>query len=160
MNKYFRDVTTEEKIQSLKTDNPHGICAYKTDADIVDHQTLILQFENGSTASHTMICGAPRGDRTIHIVGTRGEIEGRWSTNIVNLYRADGSHESYDVAKEIDRADHHLGGDTELMRDFVRFLNGLPAGISCTTISDSLNGHKCVYMADRSRVELKEEPIA
>ena len=159
MSKYFRDVTTEEKIQSLKTDNPHGVCAYKTDADIVDHQTLILQFENGSTASHTMICGAPRGDRTIHIVGTRGEIEGRWSTNIVNLYRADGSHESYDVEKEIDRADHHLGGDTELMRDFVRFLNGLPVGISCTTISESLNGHKCVYMADRSRVEQKEEPI-
>ena len=159
MSKYFREVTTEEKIQSLKTDNPHGVCAYKTDADIVDHQTLILQFENGSTASHTMICGAPRGDRTIHIVGTRGEIEGRWSTNIVNLYRADGSHESYDVEKEIDRADHHLGGDTELMRDFVRFLNELPAGISCTTISESLNGHKCVYMADRSRVEQKEEPI-
>ena len=106
-----------------------------------------------------MICGAPRGDRTIHVVGTNGEIEGRWSENTIYLYNADESYRSFDISEEIDKADNHLGGDTELVRDFIRTLNDLPAGISCTTIFDSLNGHKCVYACDQSRMEKKEVEI-
>lgn len=40
--KEYFELTKEEKEESLKTNNPHGVCAWKTNADIVDHQTVIL----------------------------------------------------------------------------------------------------------------------
>lgn len=66
------ELTLEEKIHSLKTDNPHGVCVYKSGATVVDHQTVIMQFENGSTASHSMLCSAQRAGRSLYVLGTQG----------------------------------------------------------------------------------------
>lgn len=157
--KYFRDVTQEEKLESLKTNNPHGECAYKTNATVVDHQTLILEFENGSTATHSMVCGACRGDRTIHILGTNGEIEGRLSENIIKVFSAYNPPQSINVNDLIAASDNHMGGDTELMCDFVKMLNGENPSISCTSISDSIIGHLTVFKADESRQTGKTKNI-
>lgn len=51
----------------MKTYNPHGVCIYKTDGDIVDHQQVIIEFENGSTAGHTLTLGAMRPGRILHL---------------------------------------------------------------------------------------------
>ena len=46
------------------------------DNDIVDHQSVIIEFEDGSTATHNMVGGSARPARNIHILGTTGEILG------------------------------------------------------------------------------------
>ena len=47
----------------------------------------------------------------------------------------------------------HYGGDELLARDFVDYMLGAEPSISCTSLDDSVNGHLCVYAADKSRVE-------
>lgn len=60
LGKPYEEATREEKTQSLKTFNPHGECAFKVQSDLVDHQAVILQFSDGSTATHSMIQGSVR----------------------------------------------------------------------------------------------------
>ena len=45
----------------------------------------------------------------------------------------------------------HGGGDERLTADFVKFICGEEPSLACTSIFDSMMGHMCVYMADKSR---------
>lgn len=164
INKDYRDITKDEKIESLKTYNPHGECAYKTNSDLVDHQTLILKFSNGSTATHSMIQGAVRACRLIRIVGTRGEIQGMIESSkfVVRKYDFDNAsytEEVHDVSSEIAASDHHAGGDDGIIRDFVNMISGGKTSISCTKIEDSIYGHLCVYKADEAMEKSQVEKI-
>ena len=147
------EITREEKTESLKTVNPHGVCAYKTGSDLVDHQVLILQFANGSTATHSLIQGAVRACRLIRIMGTKGEIQGMIEDSkfVVRTYdfdNADYKEREYDVSAEFSKDDHHAGGDEGIIRDFINMLQGGETSVSCTKIQDSIYGHLCVYKAD------------
>ncbi len=154
-------LTKEEKIQSLKTNNPQGLCAYKAGATVVDHQTVNIEFENGSTASHGMLCSAQRAGRSLMVLGTKGEIEG-WAGDgklyvrtfdVENRCNIDkGKERVIDFnAKDQSEKGGHFGGDYLLAVDFVKYMQGETPSISCTSIEDSVNGHLCVYAADISR---------
>ena len=151
------DLTREEKIESLKTNNPHGVCAYKTDMDIVDHQTVTIQFANGSTLNHTMTQGSMRAGRNIFIQGTDGEIEGWAETGefVVRTWDYDSKsyiEKKYDMKAEGNNERGHFGGDKAIVMDFINYLQGEPASISCTHITDSIYGHMSVYAAEKSRL--------
>jgi predicted dehydrogenase len=153
LNKNEDEITLEEKVDSLKTINPHGRCAYKTDSDIVDHQALMLHFKNGSTATHSMIQGAVRPCRTIRIMCTKGEIDGVLDESVFKVRTYDFNtawynERTYNVTDLIDKDDHHAGGDLGIIKDFVAMLNCGETSISCTKIQDSIYGHLCVYKAD------------
>ncbi|MBE5739391.1 MAG: Gfo/Idh/MocA family oxidoreductase [Clostridiales bacterium] len=155
LNKPYEQATREEKTQSLKTFNPHGECAFKTKSDLVDHQAVIMQFRNGSTATHSMIQGAIRPCRTIRVMGTEGEIDGMIETCVYHVRKydfetAEYTEKSYDVRKDIPENDHHAGGDEGIIIDFIRMLRKEKPSISCTKIQDSIYGHLCVYKADES----------
>ncbi len=152
------ELTEENKIQALKTCEPVGECAYKTNSDLVDHQCLILKFANGSTAMHSMISSVPRPGRKIHIIGTDGEIEGFFESNKFHIRKFDFETGYYkettvDVSQNVEQGVDHGGGDICLMRDFVKRMRGEKPSISATDISDSINGHECVYSAEKSRKE-------
>lgn len=163
--KEWYEVSTEERIDSLKTYNPHGLCAYKTNANVVDHQAVMIEFENCSTATHGMMCSAQRAGRSFYILGTKGEIEGWGGDGKIYIRTFDSvNHDNIDKGKErvIDfnnndqsEAGGHYGGDELLARDFVDYMLGAEPSISCTSLDDSVNGHLCVYAADKSRVEGK-----
>ena len=152
--KKYEDLTVEEKVESLKTDNPMGRCIYKTDADIVDRQALIVEFENGSIATHSMISGVARPGRNILVVGTKGEIQGFLEDNkfIVRTYNPANClwNERVEEITNVVQGDGHSGGDSRLVNDFVNMELGLPRSISSTVIEDSINGHLLVYAADES----------
>lgn len=156
LNKPFNEITDEEKEAFLKKDI-YGKCAYTCGGDIVDRQNLIVNFENGSLATFNMVGGSMRASRFIHIVGTLGEIEGVLETDEITLrtYTRDalmGKTETIDV-HPINNAKHggHSGGDYAIMHDLIRYLNGDDSSISITSIEDSINGHLCVYAADKAR---------
>ena len=46
----------------------------------------------------------------------------------------------------------HFGGDKAIVMDFINYLQGEPASISCTHITDSIYGHMSVYAAEKSRL--------
>ena len=145
--------TREQKAESLRTDNPLGRCVWHCDNDVVDHQSLIVEFENGATATHNMLCAAARSTRTMHLLGTRGEIEGDMDRGIIHLRQFNRDNQWLPLEQEIKinvAGDMHGGGDMGLVEDFVRVLRGQRTSPGATRIEDSLNGHLIAYAADQA----------
>jgi len=160
LNKPLNEITKEEKLEFLKHDN-YGRCAYIAGGDIVDRQNVIIQFHNGSQVSFTLVAGATKPDRYIHIVGRCGEIEGKIEEGLITLRKYDPSPANFygvesviDVnSKVVNNAEFggHNGGDFAIMNDIIRYLNGDTSSISITTLDDSVNGHLCVFAAEKAR---------
>lgn len=156
---HLENPTMEDKIESLKTTNPHGRCVWKCDNDVVDHQSIVIEFEDGSTATHNMIGGASRPSRSIHLIGTEGEIQGVLEDSKFVIRHIDSrpgheySEELVDLNLTTDMHGAfggHGGGDLRLVADFCSTLKGREPSISCTTLDDSVNGHLIGFRADQS----------
>lgn len=155
---HINDPTDEQKLESLRTDNPLGRCAWKCDINIVDHQSVMIQFEDGSIAAHNLVGGTAKGGRKIHILGSRGEIEGSLEEGVFMLRHPDpGCDHGYKEEKvELDiKMDGHGGGDLRLVEDFIKVVRGGSPSISTTDLNDSIYGHLIGFLADRSMDEGK-----
>ncbi len=158
------DEITQEDINEQLKKSAYGRCVYE-DKDLVDRQNIIVKFENGSVGSFDLIGAAAKGDRNIHIVGEDGEIFGSHSDNMFTVRKYDFKNKCYEETKyDVSEGaqDEHRGGDTGMMRSMCNYLNGDRSDVSITNINDSINGHLCVYAADKSRksekiINLKEE---
>jgi predicted dehydrogenase len=145
--------TTEQKIESLKTDNPYGRCVWHSDNDVVDHQSVIIEFENGTTVSHNMVGGSSKPCRSIQIIGTKGEIKGDMEDGffVVRYPDATWGNEYTEERYEVNvNNDMHGGGDLRLVEDFVNVVSGNEPSISTTKLEDSINGHLIAFAADES----------
>lgn len=69
------DPTEENVYEAIKT-GPYGRCVYHCDNDVVDHEVVDMEFENGATAVFTMTAFTKNTRRTIRVMGTLGELEG------------------------------------------------------------------------------------
>ncbi len=150
-------VDRAEREKLLKGENPHGGCAY-IDRDLVDHQSVMIEFENGATATLNMTGGASRAGRDIHVVCERGEIQGFLESNrfVVRRYipeLADYKEECVEITEDVSGA--HSGGDLRLAADFVARVRGDEPSISCTSIDDSIAGHLLTIGAEISRKQAK-----
>lgn len=152
--------TIEDKIHSLKTDNIHGRCVWDCNHTVVDHQSVLLNFANGATATLNMIGGTSKPERNIHIIGTKGEIKGVFDDSIFVVRRINNGVEQGWTEETVDlniggdksgMTGSHGGGDLRLVEDFVRVLQGRQPSISCTSIHDSIYGHLSVFRAEQSR---------
>ncbi|MCD4669848.1 MAG: Gfo/Idh/MocA family oxidoreductase [Actinomycetia bacterium] len=145
--------TREQMIESLSTDNPHGRCIWKCDNNVVDHQSVVIQFSDGSTATHNMVGGVSKPGRYLHIVGTAGEIRGCLEDGTFTIYKPDTrpGHETSEEKVELNvSAEMHGGGDLRLVEDFVNVINGAEHSISTTCIEDSVYGHLAGFAADEA----------
>jgi predicted dehydrogenase len=160
---HIADPTVEQKLESLRTDNPYGRCVWHCDNDVVDHQTVAVEFTNGVTASHDMLCATARPCRKVHVVGTRGEIEGDMEAHQLTVrhpWPVNG-HEYREEAVALDEGGGgHGGGDSRLVADFVATVAGESASQAVTRIEDSLNGHLIAFAADRAMRERRVVEIA
>lgn len=159
---HLQSPTVERKAQSLRTDNPYGRCAWKCGHDVVDHQSVLIQFEDGSTATHNMVGGTARPTRAIHLLGTRGEIQGDFEESRFVVRHIDprpGHEYSEEVVDLNVHGDMHGaftghgGGDLRLVADFLRVVRGEPASLSTTGIEDSVRGHLIGFLADEAMRE-------
>ncbi len=153
--KNYEDVTMEEKIESLKTYNPHGVCAYKAGGDIVDHQNVSIHFADGSTATHNVTLGVMAPGRSIWIVGTAGELEGNIEEGVLQWKKYDKKTslhtvETFRFEDTAGETGGHFGGDKGIVNDFCDILEGKQPSISCTSIQNSIVGHVLTYKADES----------
>ena len=151
-----------QKEASLKADNPYGRCVWRCDNDVVDHQSVVVSFADGSTATHNMVGGTARPSRSIHLLGTKGEIQGVFEESRIVVRHIDTApgceytEETIDLNETGDMhgaTGGHGGGDLRLVSDFVNTLRGLPRSISCTSLEDSLAGHSIGFSADRAMEE-------
>lgn len=155
--------TIEDKIKLMKSDSPYARCMYKCDNNVVDHQSVLINFANGATATHNMVGGSSQPRRNIHIVGTKGEIYGNFEESKFYVSKIDPSPDAVNEECRIEEVDlnvngdmvgaygGHGGGDERLAEDFVKFIQGEKPSLACTSIFDSVAGHLAVYLADESR---------
>lgn len=155
--------TIEDKIALMKSDSPYARCIYKCDNNVVDHQSVMVNFASGATGTHNMVGGSSEPRRNIHIVGTKGEIFGNFEESKFTVLKINPSpnahHEECDVevvdlnvsGDMVGAYGGHGGGDERLAEDFVKFIRGEKPSLACTSIFDSVAGHLSVYLADKSR---------
>jgi predicted dehydrogenase len=157
-----------EKLEHLRTASPYGRCVWRCDNDVVDHQSVLVEFADGTTATHDMFCATARPERRIHIVGTAGEIEGEMEAGWIKLRRPDLRPVPDSNTEELVRIDEdlgtdgggHGGGDERLIADFVAVLRGEPGSRGTTRIEDSLTGHLICFAADTAMRERRVVEIA
>ena len=154
--------TDEDRINLLKGDSNYGRCIYKCDNNVVDHQSVLVNFESGATGTHNMVGGSSKPLRRIHIVGTKGEIWGDFEESKFYLSKIHPTKTDEKIVTEYDlnvsgdmvgAYGGHGGGDEKLAEDFVKFQRGEKPSLACTSVFDSVAGHLCVYLADKSREE-------
>lgn len=160
---HIENPTIEDKIALMKTDSPYARCIYKCDNDVVDHQSVLVNFKSGATGTHNMVGGSSESLRRIHIIGTKGEISGEFEKSVFTVKKINPSPDAHNEECDIETVDlkvtgdmvgafgGHGGGDARLAQDFVSFVRGENTSLACTSIFDSLAGHMSVYMADKSR---------
>lgn len=153
--------TDEQKLESLRTTNPFGRCAWRCDNDVVDHQVVIVEFADGTMGSFSLFTNAADGGRDIWIIGAEGDIEGNAEDGLIKLRRhcrgedpKESTVETIDPAARGSNQDSgHGGGDEQLIADFVATLRGEEHGRGSTRIQDSLAGHLIAFAADAAMIE-------
>ncbi len=144
----------EDIIQALRT-NPYGRCVYRCDNDVCDHQVVGMEFENGATAVFTVSAFSLENNRTLKIMGTKGEVGGCMETGELKLKRFD------DMSVTKIKIEHdgtkHCGGDGGLMDYFVETINNYEK-VSHKVDKWMFDSHKVAFFAEKSR--LKEEIIS
>jgi predicted dehydrogenase len=152
----------EQKIESLKGDNPYGRCVWKCDNDVVDHQSVAIEFADGVSATLNMIGGSSKPTRSLHLLGTHGEIQGVMEDSRFVIRHIDPrpgyefSEETVDLTQGGDMTGAfggHGGGDMRLVEDFLKVVRGEAPSLSATSIEDSVTGHLLGFNADRARRE-------
>lgn len=159
---HLSNPTDEDRIALLSGGSPYGRCIYKCDNDMVDRQSVMVNFASGAVGTMNMISGSAAPMRRIHIVGTTGEIFGEldnstYTIRKINPSAPNGEHteEIVDLRIEGDKTGAfggHGGGDERLISDFVDYISGRAPSMACTSIFDSLIGHLAVYKAEESRI--------
>ncbi|HEY4385408.1 MAG TPA: Gfo/Idh/MocA family oxidoreductase [Ktedonobacteraceae bacterium] len=140
---------TRKGVEEALRDGPYGICVYENDNDVVDHQVVNLLYDNGATASFTMIGTSEIRDRETIIFGTRGELRGN-GEKIVHYDFLTGKTEEIIVEKP---ASGHGGGDYGLMSHFVEAVAKRDPSLVLSGPDESLETHLTVFAAERARRE-------
>lgn len=145
---------TQEGIKNALYTGPYGRCVYYCDNDVVDRQTVILEFSGGSTASFTMTAFTTDSARQLKITGTKAQVTADMETNVIWLHRF-GEKEAVKIPVEIPVQTNnygHGGGDFYLMRDFLQGVrSGGEENLSSARVS--LQSHLICFAAERSRLQ-------
>ncbi len=151
------DYTREGRQRAIADpDNPYGRCVYHCDNDVVDQQHVLIEFENGITATLIMHGHAYAEGRTLRIDGTLGTLTGEAYHHKQRLVL----HDKRTGAEKllIDEGlrlggDGHGGGDGGLMRAFAALIrDGRPTE---NAARQALESHLMAFAADEARMEEK-----
>ena len=150
---HIKNPTYEDyKNSLLKSD--YGKCIYKCNNDVVDHQSVLVNFASGATGTHNLTGGCAESIRTLRVIGTKGEIYAEMENKFVTLKEINPTPTTYFDETKIDLShvpdEGHGGGDEGLMADFVQFIGDGEPSVSCTSIHNSVMGHKIIFLADKS----------
>lgn len=148
---------TDEQRRALLEKSDFGRCMFKCDNDVVDHQSVMVNFKSGATGTFNLAGGAAESLRTIRIIGTKGDIYGELENKFVKIKTLNPEPGKYFDERFVDLTDTpddgHGGADTALTADFIKFIRGDSTSVSCTSIENSIAGHRVVFLADKSMAQ-------
>ncbi len=146
---------TDEEVDEILKTSPYGRCVYRCDNDVVDRQTVNMQFGNDKCVTLTM-SAFNKGGRVSAIMGTKGELYADMENQSIILYdfATRERSELFTPDAEFDQsiAGGHGGGDSGIMEDLYEYIaNDNPSG-SISDISVSCMSHLIAFAAEDARV--------
>lgn len=129
----------------------YGVCVYKSDNNVVDHQVVNLEFENGATVAFTMSAFTKEQGRTFQIGTTKAEITGSTLTNEIKVRYYTG--EEIIIHPE-QVSGGHGGADTLIMKEFIQQVKDKTYE-SKTSAMESAKSHLIVFAAEEARLNNK-----
>lgn len=141
------DMSSVESINRSLANSPYGRCVYACDNDVADHQSTIIEFSNGVTATFSLSAFTAKVNRSLKIMCEYGEVRAVEKPYIIETtdFRTDKTERI-----ELDiRERGHGGGDRAFVRDFMdSYANGRPLR---STLLQALPLHVMSLLAERSR---------
>lgn len=153
---YFADVVdpggTPESLQTALESGPYGRCVYFSDNDVVDHQVVNIEYEDGTTAAFTATAFTAAGPRRTRIFGSHGELA--VEAGHISVYDfLTGTTSMYEVPASVlpIPGERHEGGDRGLVQAWVSALaTGDWSGV-VSGLEESLISHAVVFAAEEAR---------
>ena len=151
------ELTSDEIVIEELGKTQYGKCVFKCDNhNVVDHQTVNMEFEDDVTVTFTM-SAFNLGGRRIRIMGTKGMIDAHaWEPTITyqNLITQETTKINVDNMVLGDSIlSGHGGGDSGIMNSLYDLLSGKANYEDLSNISISVKNHKIVFAAEKSRLE-------
>lgn len=161
-NLWFRNTCTKkvkpsnDEVEKVLRTTQYGKCVFKCDNDVVDHQVVNLEFENGAVASFNMCC-FNKGGRFIRIMGTDGELYGDMEENMINYYsfktKKNKIINPLEEMRDGSVVGGHGGGDEGIVGTLYKYLTEDYNGDMLSEIGVSVYNHLITFAAEQSRLE-------
>ena len=160
--RHFRTVATgavqnpsDERVEQALRESDYGRCVYAMNNDVVDHQTVNIEFEDDVYATFTM-SAFNQGGRSIRIMGTRGELSANMKDPEFTIYdfatRKTSTVAVSDFSEDESITGGHGGGDGGISRAFVELLTENKSSVSVCSGIVSAKNHLAAFAAEESRV--------
>lgn len=143
---------TEAALYKAIEEGPYGRCVFACDNDVVDNQTVIMQFENGVTATLKMEGFTRKGGRDIRFFGTEGELEMDEEGNFITLRRFFGEEKTWKINELTDDLVGHGGGDHRMIDKLYEVIAQKSKNVD-TCMENSVESHYMALAAEESRVK-------
>jgi predicted dehydrogenase len=160
----YKDASKEEIIHWLKF-SPWGRCVFRCNNNAVDHQVIIMEFDNSATATFTMT--AFENGRHLEIYGTHATLKAHMTSEIDTMktlysdikvtYHNTGKTETFPVkAASHENLDeefsyNHGGGDVGLMVALYDQMSK-NCGSMDSELSKSVHSHVMAFAAEEARI--------
>lgn len=145
---------TEEALREALRTGPYGRCVYRCDNNVCDHMSIIMEFENGITATFSLTAQTSGCHRNIHIMCEDGEIIADDRERKILIRRHVTSQAEAFEERIINirtNGSGHGGGDAGIMEDFTAALTE-EAAESRSSISKSVESHLMACAIEQSRL--------
>lgn len=134
---------------------PYGLCVYRADNDVVDHQTVMLEYAQGQTATFTVTGFTQSGGRRLRVHGTEADLT--FDEHVVTLrHYASGRTEEMRAGGE----GPHGGGDLRVVRHWLEAIRRNEPAWLLTDLTSSLASHAVGFAAELARREKRLVRVA
>jgi predicted dehydrogenase len=141
--------SSKEDIMKVLKEGPYGVCVYRSDNDVNDHQSVLMKFPGGRIATHTLTAFTDKFYRQTHITLTNGEIIGNTLTGKLTVHRFNGKNKVYRTS--FIQLPGHVEADMKLIKSFVSLLDGTLQNLEDVTfVSATIPSHRTIVRAEQS----------
>ncbi len=144
---------TEEALEEALRNGPYGRCVYRCDNNVCDHMSILMEFDDGVTATFSLTAQTSDVHRDIHIMCEDGEIHGDGLKNVITVTHFRRNQVEQPKSYTILGADYtsgHGGGDDGIMDDFTA--NFGRESESRSSISQSVESHLMACAIEQARL--------
>ncbi|HUW60028.1 MAG TPA: Gfo/Idh/MocA family oxidoreductase [Candidatus Bathyarchaeia archaeon] len=143
-----RDIREPSVMKALR-EGPYGRCVFHAGNDVVDHETVNIEYENGVTASFSLSAFSLAWERSLNLHGAQGEIRSQDFSGRLELR----TYHPASVRRKRIRYHGiiHGGGDIVLLLEFAKAVRRSQPGEVLTSARNVLEGHLIGLASEEAR---------